>query len=131
MRQLGINRDKQNWEKRSVAEKNVKKPTESPAPVAVPEPKKEVCFVIMPFGGWLDDYYISVYCPAIIAAGLEPHRADDLFRPSTIVNDIWSYPKRSKVLLADLPGKKPKRLLRTWPRSRIGETSNSRCRIDG
>jgi hypothetical protein len=61
----------------------------------------------MPFGGWLDDYYISVYCPAITAAGLAPHRADDLFRPSTIVTDIWSYTKRSKLLLADLTGKNP------------------------
>lgn len=90
-----------------MATKPTKKLTEAPAPVSVPEPKKEVCFVIMPFGGWLDDYYLSVYCPAIIAAGLEPHRADDLFRPSTIVNDIWAYTKRAKVLLADLTGKNP------------------------
>jgi len=68
---------------------------------------KGVCFVIMPFGGWLDDYYQSVYSPAIVAADLEPHRADDLFRPSTIVNDIWTYTKRAKVLLADLTGKNP------------------------
>jgi hypothetical protein len=61
----------------------------------------------MPFGGWLDDYYQSVYVPAIIAAGLEPHRADDLFRPSTIVNDIWAYTKRATLLLADLTGKNP------------------------
>jgi hypothetical protein len=65
----------------------------------------DICFVIMPFGGWLDSYYSTVYSPAIEATGLEPHRADDLFRPSTIVNDIWSYTKKSKVLLADLTGK--------------------------
>jgi hypothetical protein len=59
----------------------------------------------MPFGGWLDDYYTSVYCPAIKAIELVPHRADDLFRPSTIVNDIWAYTKRAKVLLADLTNK--------------------------
>jgi len=68
---------------------------------------KDACFVLMPFGGWLDDYYETVYTPAIKAAGLEPHRADDLFRPSTIVNDIWAYTKRAKVLLADLSGKNP------------------------
>lgn len=66
---------------------------------------KDICFVIMPFGGWLDDYYETIYCPAIIAAGLEPHRADDLYRPSTIVNDIWAYTKRAKLLVADLTGK--------------------------
>jgi hypothetical protein len=68
---------------------------------------KDVCFVIMPFGGWLDDYYQGIYCPAINAAGLEPHRADDLFRPSTIVNDIWAYTKKARLVLADLSGKNP------------------------
>lgn len=61
----------------------------------------------MPFGGWLDDYYRDIYCPAIDAAGLEPHRADDLFRPSTIVNDIWAYTKKARLVLADLSGKNP------------------------
>jgi hypothetical protein len=68
---------------------------------------RDVCFVIMPFGGWLDDYYEEIYKPAIASAHLEVHRADDLFRPSTIVNDIWSYTKRAKLLLADLTGRNP------------------------
>ncbi len=66
---------------------------------------KDICFVIMPFGGWGDDYYGTIYIPAIEAGGMEAHRADDLFRPSTIVNDIWSYTKKAKLLLADLTGK--------------------------
>lgn len=68
---------------------------------------KDVCFVIMPFGGWGDDYYETIYCTAIEAAGLDHHRADDLFRPSTIVNDIWTYTKKAKLLLADLSGRNP------------------------
>ena len=68
---------------------------------------KEVCFVIMPFGGWGDDYYETIYRPAIESAGLDTHRADDLFRPSTIVNDIWAYTKKARLLLADLSGKNP------------------------
>ncbi len=68
---------------------------------------KDLCFTIMPFGGWFDDYYETVFCPAIESAGLEPCRADDLYRPSTIVNDIWSYTKRSELVLADLSGKNP------------------------
>ena len=67
----------------------------------------DVCFVIMPFGGWLDNYYEAIYCPAIKAAGLEPHRADDLYRPSTITNDIWEYTRRAKLLPADLSGRNP------------------------
>ena len=61
----------------------------------------------MPFGGWFDDYYTKIYKPAIEGAGLEAKRADDLYRPSTIVHDIWSFTKRSKLVLADLSGKNP------------------------
>jgi len=82
-----------------VASKKKPKP-EAPTPA-------DQCFVLMPFGGWLDDYYETIYTPAIQTTGLEPHRADDLFRPSTIVNDIWAYTKRAKLLLADLSGKNP------------------------
>lgn len=71
------------------------------------ETPPESCFVIMPFGGWLDDYYSDIYCSAIEESGLNPQRADDLFRPSTIINDIWDYTKKAKVLLADLTGKNP------------------------
>jgi hypothetical protein len=66
---------------------------------------QETCFTIMPFGGWFDSYYESVYVPAIEAAGLVPCRADDLYRPSTIVHDIWAYTQSSKLILADLSGK--------------------------
>lgn len=61
----------------------------------------------MPFGGWFDVYYKDIFCPAIEQSGLEPHRADDLFRPSAIIADIWDYTKRAKIMLADLTGKNP------------------------
>ncbi len=69
------------------------------------EDKPDSCFVIMPFGSWFDSYYLEVYKPAIINAGLEPKRADDIYRPSTIVQDIWTYTKEAKIVLADLTGK--------------------------
>lgn len=47
------------------------------------------CFVISPFGSWYESYHRDIYCPAIEAANLLPQRADDLFRASNIVNDIW------------------------------------------
>jgi hypothetical protein len=67
----------------------------------------DICFVIMPFGGWFDNYYTSIYCPAIEKSGLLPRRADDLDRPSNIVQDIWDLTKKSKLLLADLTTKNP------------------------
>jgi hypothetical protein len=74
---------------------------------AATQSKKDSCFTIMPFGGWFDNYYETIYKPAIEAAGLIPCRADDLYRPGTIVNDIWTYTKESKIILADLTGKNP------------------------
>lgn len=71
-----------------------------------PKPS-DICFVLMPFSGFINEYYASIYKPAIEASNLTPVRADDLFRPSTIVNDIWDHVKRSKLLLADLTGKNP------------------------
>lgn len=65
------------------------------------------CFVVMPFGNWFNQYYEEVYVPAIESAGLMARRADDLYRPSAIVNDIWSLTKDAKVVLADLSGKNP------------------------
>lgn len=68
---------------------------------------RNICFVISPFGGWNDRYYSEIYSPAVRDAGLEPKRADDLYRPSAIVHDIWGYVKKSRVMLADLTGKNP------------------------
>ncbi len=82
---------------------NGKKPTKKK------KPKKPIgiCFTIMPFSGWFQEYYKNIYKPAIEAVGLTPHRADDLYRPSTIVNDIWAYTRQAKLVLADLTGKNP------------------------
>jgi len=60
------------------------------------------CFVMSPFGGDYDDYHDQIFVPAIRAAGLRATRADDLYRPSPIVSDIWSMIRECKVGLADL-----------------------------
>jgi hypothetical protein len=72
-----------------------------------PAPHTDECFTIMPFGGWFDSYYDAIFCPAIEEAGLTPKRADDLYRPSAIVHDIWNYTKRARLILADLSDKNP------------------------
>jgi hypothetical protein len=61
----------------------------------------------MPFGDLFDDYYEFVYIPAIKASNLLPKRADDLYRPSTIIHDIWAMTHQAKIILADLSGKNP------------------------
>ena len=69
--------------------------------------QKPICFIIMPFGGWFDSYYNQIYIPAINKAGFEAKRADDLYRPGNIVNDIWKYTRDADVILADLTNKNP------------------------
>jgi len=75
-----------------------KKPVEESAAT----PQKKTCFVAMPFGGWLDEYYKTLYIPAIRKAGLQPSRADDYPRPGEIVADIWEGITEADVVLADL-----------------------------
>ena len=72
---------------------------------AVEKEASDTCFVMMPFGDPFDLYYERVYRPAIEAAGLESVRADDLFRPSAIVADLWKMIQESTVLLAELTTK--------------------------
>lgn len=60
-----------------------------------------------PFGGWFDEYYESVFAPAVEEAGLRSRRADDMWRPSAIVHDIWRLINESAVLLADLTDRNP------------------------
>ena len=67
----------------------------------------DTCFVIMPFGDWFNKYYRDIYQPAVQSLGLVPKRADDLYRPGTIVNDIWNYTQEAKLILADLTGRNP------------------------
>ncbi|MEK6225406.1 MAG: hypothetical protein AABM40_03835 [Chloroflexota bacterium] len=73
---------------------------------ARPKPSR-TCFVMTPYGGYFDSYFNEIIRPAIESAGLEPTRADDLFRSSEIVKDIWSFVRSSTVLLADLSSKNP------------------------
>jgi DNA-binding CsgD family transcriptional regulator len=64
--------------------------------------KEDFCFSIMPFKGYFNDYYSKIYSIAIKEAGLQPLRADDIYTPGTIINDIWESIQKSKVILADL-----------------------------
>ncbi len=59
---------------------------------------------MMPFGEPFDGYYQEIYMPAVRSVGLMPTRADDLFRPSPVVDDIWEMVKKAAVLIADLTG---------------------------
>ena len=60
------------------------------------------CFVIMPFGGHWDEYYAQVYSPAIVDAGIQPVRADEVFRAGSVLQDIVEFLSQCSVVLADI-----------------------------
>ncbi len=59
----------------------------------------------MPYGAPHDRYYSNIFAPAVVEAGLDPVRADSMFRSVAIMGDIWRLTREAKVLLADLTGK--------------------------
>ncbi len=66
-----------------------------------------VCFVVMPFSDWFNKYYEEIYEPAIRGAGLEPKRADSIFKPSVIVEDIWKLTNEAVIIVAELSTQNP------------------------
>ena len=65
----------------------------------------KTCFVISPFGEPFDTYFSKILKPAIEKCGLFAARGDSLFRPSTIVDDIWQSIQAASVLVAELTGR--------------------------
>jgi nucleoside 2-deoxyribosyltransferase len=60
------------------------------------------CFVIMPFGGYWDEYYAQIYSPAILDAGVQPVRADEVFRAGSVLQDIVEFLSKCSLVLADI-----------------------------
>jgi hypothetical protein len=69
--------------------------------------RKNVCFVMMPFGESFDEYFKEIYYPAIEECNLTPRRADSIYRPSPILHDIWTFINDSKLIIADITGRNP------------------------
>ena len=64
------------------------------------------CFVMMPFGSPIGDYYSSIYKPAIEKANLIPVRADnEIFGAGKIMDQVWSGINAAKVLVAEMTTK--------------------------
>lgn len=68
---------------------------------------RETCFVISPFGEPFDTYFEAVIKPSIESNGLFAVRGDSLYRPTTIVDDIWSEINAATILVAELTGRSP------------------------
>jgi len=67
----------------------------------------ELCFVMMPFGGQLDEAWEDVIRTTVSGVGLKPVRADGIYGTGAIMRDVWIQIVRSRILVADLTGKNP------------------------
>lgn len=71
------------------------------------ETDPNLCFVLMPFKPEFNRIYEDVLQPAIKEMGLNPLRADEIFSPSPIVEEIWTHIARSRLIIADVTDKNP------------------------
>lgn len=68
---------------------------------------KYICFVISPFGEPFDTYYLRVIKPVLDEQKIFAMRGDSLYRPTTIMDDIWTGIRDAKILIAELTNRNP------------------------
>lgn len=100
-----------------------KSATSVASPREVLESKNGFAFVLMPFHEPFNKYYRSIIQPSILEAGIDSLRADEIYRPSEIIKDIYDYIKNAKVLIAELTGRNPNVLYELGYGHAIGKTA--------
>lgn len=63
------------------------------------------CGILMPFGGLFDEIYEKDIAPVVREVGMEPLRADELWRDEKVINDIVDMIFNSSIIIADLSNK--------------------------
>jgi O-acetyl-ADP-ribose deacetylase (regulator of RNase III) len=80
-------------------------------PVTLDRNRRDVCFVIMPFGDKLDlkgrkvrfnDIYAKMLKPAVEAAGLQPIRCDELYESGLIQRKMLEHIRDARAALVDI-----------------------------
>lgn len=66
-----------------------------------------LCFMLMPFNEYFDKIYKHLIYPTITEAGLKSLRADEIFSPGSIMEQIRSAIQQSRICIADLTGRNP------------------------
>ena len=66
-----------------------------------------LCFVIMPFSAEYDLVYHQLIKPAAETSGLKVLRADDIYSPGVITEQIRAAIHQSRICIADVSGKNP------------------------
>jgi len=56
--------------------------------ISKPDPDAETAFVLTPFSEPFNKYYVTIIRPAVQSTGLVSLRADEIFAPTEIIQDI-------------------------------------------
>jgi hypothetical protein len=67
----------------------------------------DLCFVLMPFQPSFERLFKEKIKPTVESCGLRCTKANDLFSPTPILEDIWTHIFKSKVIIADVTGRNP------------------------
>lgn len=81
--------------------------TRAPDSSALLTSSSSMCFVLMPFSNQFDLIYREIVKPVVSDAGLVALRADEMFSPGTIMEQIRSAIQQSRICIADLTGLNP------------------------
>ena len=65
----------------------------------------DLCFVLMPFREPFIRLYEDHIKPTLQSVDLRVMKADDIFTPTAIIDDIWQYINRARLIVADVTGR--------------------------
>ncbi|MCK9151544.1 hypothetical protein [Methanobacterium alcaliphilum] len=73
------------------------------------EVDEKLCFVLMPFDDKFDSIYENIIKKVVEGNEfkLNCRRADEIFGTGPIIEDIWKYIKKARILVAELTGRNP------------------------
>jgi len=69
--------------------------------------ENDLCFVLMPFKEPFYRLYNDHVKPTLEGLKLRVAKADDVFNPSPIMEDIWEYINKARIIVADVTGRNP------------------------
>lgn len=69
--------------------------------------EEDLCFVVMPFREPFFRIYDKCIKPTLEDLSLRVLKADDIFTPNPIIEDIWEYINKARLIIVDVTGRNP------------------------
>ncbi|MBE8540250.1 hypothetical protein [Geoglobus acetivorans] len=69
--------------------------------------EKDLCFVLIPFKTQFYRIFENIIKLALEEVGFKVVKADDIFEPGPVIEQIWEYINKAEIILADVTGRNP------------------------